>query len=429
MAWEGLMVSNRPQRENRFTRHKKKIALAITVGAIVFIEFACYLVVLGFGHSEIRESYPYNRILSGYTVYRHTPNFDFGPSIGSGPDDPPVVLDRHGFICDSDVGLSKPENVVRIFLMGGSTAIGAGQTDGYQSAHKYPWGNYSYRASIAGQLKAWLVERFPETKFQVITAASYGRRLHQSHIDYSALISRFSPDVVISCDGNNDLATLESGTPYSDTEAAITDYVDLWNNHYRKSLLARSNTYYVLERISRRLGVEKLHTSTHVSEPSPIAESKSEYMKYRDEFVDNSARFLQTVKHFKATVESDDATFVFCLQPLLHRVGTNKQLSVIETRLERVMYAHTTAPDKAARRRLINRYLFDDYLSAQLQQMLDDDGGFVDVNAHLLDVEQNLEFYTDYCHLTEDGNRITAEILGSHLASQLGPNWSTRREK
>lgn len=413
-----------PRKANRFERHKKKFAIATIVILLLLIELGSYLLVLALGHQNQRQAYPYNRIISGYTVYRHTPGFDFGAStLRCSPDDHTVSFDANGFICDREVTISKPKGVLRIFLMGGSAVIGAGQTEGYEAAHKYPWGNYSYRCSIAGQLQKYLSEQFPKTQFQVITSASYGRRLHQSHLEYSTLISKFSPDIVITCDGMNDLASIESGTPYEDTEADLSKYIDLWNNHNRKSLIARTNTFYVLGKLSQRLKLDRILANHSVLKPTSSADSEAEYQSNRDDFIKNASRFQQIVKHFRATVESDGATFVFCLQPFLHRTKTNKRLSKIETELDRLMLVPSQDAQTAARMRQINRYFFDDYLSSQLKNMLEQDKFFVDANSQIQELDESVEFFTDYCHLTEAGNRITAEILGKHLATQFGSKW------
>ncbi|MEY4566824.1 MAG: hypothetical protein RLY14_1794 [Planctomycetota bacterium] len=418
-----------PKKVNRFERHKKKLALATTVIMLLLVELTSYVLVLSFGHRNQRQAYPYNRIISGYTVYRHTPGFDFGAStLRCSPDDRTVAFDNNGFICDSEVTVAKPKGVVRIFLMGGSAVIGAGQTDGYEAVHKYPWGNYSYRCSIAGHLQNFLSERFPQTQFQVITSASYGRRLHQSHLEYSTLISRFSPDIVISCDGMNDLASIESGTPYEDVEADLSKYIDLWNHHHRKSFISRTNTYYVLEKLSQRLKLDRLFANHTVLKPTASADSEAEYQNNRDDFIENAARFQQIVKHFRATVESDGATFVFCLQPLLHRTKINKRLSKIEIELDRLMLVPSRDAQSAGRMRQINRYFFDDYLSTRLSDMLAQGKFFVDANSQIQDVDDSVEFFTDYCHLTEEGNRMTAEILGQHLVSQIGFGWSKGKD-
>jgi hypothetical protein len=424
-----MNLSSTSKKVNRFERHKKKFAIATTVIMLLLVELASYILVLLIGHQNQRQAYPYNRVISGYTVYRHTPGFDFGAStIRCSPDELTVAFDNNGFICDREVTVAKPKGVVRIFLMGGSAVIGAGQTEGYEAVHKYPWGNYSYRCSIAGHLQKFLSDQFPQTQFQVITSASYGRRLHQSHLEYSALISRFSPDIVISCDGMNDLASIESGTPYEDVEADLSKYIDLWNNHHRKSFIAKTNTYYVLEKLSQRLKLDRLLANHSVLRPTASADSEAEYQTNRSDFIENALRFQQVVKHFRATVESDGATFLFCLQPLLHRTKTNKHLSKIESQLDRLMLVPSQDAQSAARMRQINRYFFDDYLNSQLKEMLAQGKFFVDANSQIQELDQSVEFFTDYCHLTEEGNRITAEILGKHLVSKIGFDWSKSKD-
>lgn len=45
----------------------------------------------------------------------------------------------------------------------------------------------------------------------------------------------------------------------------------------------------------------------------------------------------------------------------------------------------------------------------------------VDCNQELRSVGRDVEFYTDYCHLTFEGNRMTAEILGRACLPLLNP--------
>jgi len=224
------------------------------------------------------------------------------------------------------------------------------------------------------------------------------------------------------------LASIESGTPYEDVEADLGKYIDLWNNHHRKSFIARTNTYYVLEKLSQRLKLDRLLAKHSVLRPTAQADSETEYQKNRNDFIENAARFQQIVKHFRATVESDGATFIFCLQPLLHRTKTNKHLSNIETELDRLMLVPGQDPQSAARMRQINRYFFDDYLSNHLRDVLVQGKFFIDANSQIQDLDESVEFFTDYCHLTEEGNRITAEILGKHLVSKIGFEWSKAKD-
>ncbi|QEG42023.1 SGNH/GDSL hydrolase family protein [Roseimaritima ulvae] len=404
---------------NRFERHRKKTLLAIVVVALLVVELLCYLVVVAYGHREKRRNYPYDRVISGYTVYRQTPGYDFGDStIRATPDLPAVKLDSNGFICDTPVNIEKPPGVVRVFLVGGSTAIGAGQTEAYSAAHPYPWGIYSYPESVGGQLKAWLGNEFPEAQFQVITSAAFGRRLHQSFLDYAANVSRFSPDFVISLEGMNDLSVFDSGTPYGDEEAELPKYIGLWNDHYEKTLIAKTNTYYVLKKVADRLRIGNMASSQYTQNVADKVDySKQAYQRNRERYVENADRYLQVAEHFRAAVESDDAELLIALQPLLHRIGRNKPLSEIEKRLNQVVMSSSPDTQVLSHARQINCYFFDDYLCDRMRERWGDQ--FLDVNAGLVDVGAEVEFFTDYCHLTREGNRITASLLGQWVAARL----------
>ena len=116
-----------PLRRNRFARYPKTTLCVTVVVILALIELASYLVILAKGHRDLRFQYRYNRILSGYTVFQNVPNHSFRTSaIKSIAADPDPVLDEHGFLSDGPVSREKPKGTFRIFLVGGSTAFGAG---------------------------------------------------------------------------------------------------------------------------------------------------------------------------------------------------------------------------------------------------------------------------------------------------------------
>ncbi|HUE17060.1 MAG TPA: SGNH/GDSL hydrolase family protein, partial [Planctomycetaceae bacterium] len=205
-----------PLRQNRFARYPKT-TLCVTVTVIlVLIELASYLVIVAKGHRDLRFQYRYNRILSGYTVFQNVPNHSFRTSaIKSDPAEPDPVLDEHGFLADGPVSREKPKGTFRIFLVGGSTAFGAGQNVRYHAVHPYPDGLYSYPSSIAGRLKAVLERRNPPTRYEVINAAGFERRIHQSFLQYLESLTQYRPDLIIDFEGMNDVYSVASGTPFA----------------------------------------------------------------------------------------------------------------------------------------------------------------------------------------------------------------------
>jgi len=394
---------------NRFARHRKKTLLAVVVLLLLAIELGAYLVVVATGHTALRDRYPYNRIVSGYTVFRNTPNFDTRSStIKTNPAQPDVRFDQHGFIATDTVELQKPDAALRVFVVGGSTAIGAGQNQRYHAAHSYPDGIYSYPDSIAGRLRGFLEQELPDRKIEVVTAATYRRRFHQSVMFYLESLSRFSPDYVVNIDGQNDVPSFASGTPFADVERQMLPaQIDLLNE---PSWLNRCNTYYVLSKAWDKFQVQRSSAAATPQSGSPP--SVSSYQGRRDRYVRHAQRFLQIVDHYLAVLKSDQTQCVFVLQPLLYRQSIGSKLTPRERRL-----AAVSLPDEEW---VIARYFFDDYLSDALQQRLDRHGGlYIDMGRVISEQKSSDEIFTDYCHLTVAGNRVVGETIGRAILDDV----------
>jgi lysophospholipase L1-like esterase len=429
-----------PARRNRFARYPKTTLCVTVLVCLGLIELACYLIIVFKGHRDLRFQYPYNRILSGYTVFQNVPGHSFRTSaIKADPTEPDPVLDEHGFLHDAPIAREKPAGTFRIFLLGGSTAFGAGQNIRYHSVHPYPDGLYAYPSSIAGQLQRYLQSHDPARHYEVINAAGFERRIHQSLIQYLETLSQFQPDLIINLDGMNDVYSVVTGTPFEDLEQQIPFYVELYQG--QKSLLRYSSTYYVLSTayskwVNRQSSAEPAPTS---AVPTPAAsagstvgttgrptKSSSEstgrdfYEKSKPRYTKNAERLLQIVRQYFAVLKADRTPSLFVLQPLLNRRKTNKQLSDIERKLVEVMVPSagdtSAALDQSA---LVIEYFFDDFLSAAFHKAAEEYGvEYLDLNAEIASLGPDVEFYVDYCHLTPEGNRRVAEILGKAILAK-----------
>ncbi len=395
-----------PPPRNRFARHPLLTSLGMLVFLIVVAECLSYLVIGVVGHRERRRSYPYNRVVSGYTVFRNTPGFDNGTStIRLADADPDAKLDQFGFLAGTTIRESKANDTIRIFLQGGSAAFGAGQNVNYHGVHNYPDGVYSFPASIAGQLQSILSERFPDRDVEVVNSASYARVYHQSLVQYLERLSRFEPDYVISFDGWNDISTFVHGRPYEHAERLLPEFMEL--DRKADSLLNYSNTFYVFATAYDKLRVRR----NRYLQPKRDAErdlSRDAYRERRHQYVEHAKRFEQIVRQYLAVLEADGTHYVFVLQPMLPR-GTNKSLSRIEQELlSSTLEGSWTDVDSL----LVARYFFDDFLAPRLESLFAPSTAvFVDGNRAITDVESSTEFFTDYCHLTAEGNRIIAQRI------------------
>lgn len=420
-------------RRNRFVRYPKT-TLAVTVLVVLaLIEGASYLVILVKGHRDLRFQYRYNRILSGYTVFQNVPNHSFRTSaIKSDPSEPDPVLDAHGFLSDGPVSREKPNGTFRIFLVGGSTAFGAGQNLRYHGVHSYPDGLYAYPSSIAGRLKAVLRRQNPQTRYEVINAAGFERRIHQSFLQYLESLSQYEPDLIINLEGMNDVYSIASGTPFADVAQHLPFYADLYEKP--NSILNYSATYYVLS-----TAYEKWNNSRRSAEPAPTETApaaagdqhagkeksrggigRDAYEKNRARYEHNAERLLQILRQYFAVLKTDKQRTLFVLQPLLGRTKVNKKLSQTERNFAAVMVpaaADSRTPiDENA---LLLAYFYDDYLSDAFRKTAEQFGvPYVDMNAEISGLGPDFEFYTDYCHLTPQGNERVAEILARKILAK-----------
>ncbi len=110
-------------------------------------------------------------------------------------------------------------------------------------------------------------------------------------------------------------------------------------------------------------------------------------------------------------LQADGTKLVFVLQPMLPRSETNKRLSAIEKK----MLEHARGQTGNDSLELLQFFL-DDYFSDRCRKIIDDSGEiYMDANRELVGLKSDVEFYTDYCHLTSAGNKILAEMIGEQI--------------
>ncbi len=420
-------MTTSPRSRNRFERHSWLLRLVLLVLALGLVEaLSAVLVHLPGFYKQ------HNREPSGYYVFRNNPDKE-NRTWQRLPGDSRVVTDPNGFVSRAPVARQKAPETTRIFLMGGSTAFGAVQNSLHRQVHAYPRGMYTFRDSIAGQLQAFLEARQPGRHFEVVTAAAVSRSLHQSLAYYLETVSRFSPDWVVNLEGFNDLPHLYTGTPYADREHELRYYFDIQNgSRCLERLVPRA--FCLVEGIYNRLFTEWTRGRRR---PVPDfarsfdldAHTREDYLRSREELVTGAQRFLQIARHHAAALEADGVHFLFVLQPLLHRQGANKELSKNEERLAREvsppLYTGLTHTPATARLEYLQsilalKYLFDDYLSDALREQLHAGGHvYLDMNRALGTVPASVELYSDYCHLTLEGNRRVAERIGEAILTAL----------
>lgn len=420
---------------SRFERHRGPATFLLSVASLVLflglLEAGAWLYCRV---NDVSASYDRSVITSGYSVFRSTPHAAFS-TIRARPADPQAVFDEFGFLSDGPVSEAREPDSIRIFLLGGSGALGYGQNSGYAGSpeYRYPQGIYTWRLSIAGQLARLLRQAFPAKNVEVITAATINRTFHQSVLTYLEQISRFSPDLVINFEGYNDIYTLPEGIHYRRIEEIYGDYmlrqraVQAIKGRTWLSLALYDLFPGVLDRVFGWLtdGEFANRVVTYVPFTRPYdSYTRSEYLPLRAGYADRAERFLQILDQYVAGLEADGVGLLFCFQPMLHR-STNKPLSKKEHYYRSLLNpaGYDTAeaePGIVDARTLWLKYFIDEYLSDAVGARMAAGGNrFLDFNREAQELPEGFELYVDYTHTTARGNRFIAERMSEAVLPLL----------
>lgn len=410
------------------------LILAGIILSLIIIEIVSGIILKYNSNIQFQSPY-FNREINAYYVFKNTPGYKI-TTVKNSSKEKDIVIDKYGFVSNRTITPYKNDSTIRIFITGGSAAFGNGQSQPYDRIKKYKGGVYSYESSIAGNLSKILCDSFPNFSFEVINASASGRMLHQSLGLYLSVIKDLSPDIVISIDGMNDLTTINGISPYSPEPVDVFEkYLDLYQIEKRlnnKSKYAIVNLIRIV-RFKAFVNANLTHNEDILNE---LLEYKidnytvDEYLYHKHKMVINSNTFLNLIKYYNSLCRIDSVDFIFCIQPLLNR-KLNKDLSVIEKKMQlsvnpinisisinELSDSSINAFEEVGNYTLM--YFFDDYLSSAIDSLsILYDFKYIDFNKEIFGEYSDLEFYTDYCHLTFSANKIVAEILAYRIAETL----------
>jgi lysophospholipase L1-like esterase len=417
----------------------------ILVVLLIILESICFLLIRSFFPDY--QIYPYNRIVSGSTIYYNSPGYVYkGSTIKNNESENDLIIDSNGFACNHPIAIEKPEGTIRIFLMGGSAMFGSGQSKPYDQIKKYPSGNYSWEAGIAGCLQHTIDSLCPGKKFEVINASCSGFTTKQSMSLYLEKVCRFSPDYIIEMDGMNDLGNMISGAQTDLNAVMFNSYLELAS---RNKNLIGINMFKLVQLIQNRILEKKSEKLSQEIILSKLNYNSEKYTLAKYQLIakvlrQNSSEYLRIINRYEAVLKTDSVKFIFVLQPLLNRKEVNKQLSESEKN-----YAQKIDPITSSEKdinsiniknlstsglnsydilHLMLYYHFDNGFADSLKNNFDNNGNvFIDGNRTIQPLDKNFEFFTDYCHLTPEGNKFMAKIIAGEIAGTLMKSKETKK--
>jgi lysophospholipase L1-like esterase len=383
-----------------------------------FILYNCLLVAAVFGAAEfVARSYQYRKLgpksqqpetlRDRYAGFRNNPAFS-------------SVYSRHnaqGFRRDRDVSLAKPANTVRIFLLGGSVTYG-GDTLYSEIETRPPLTNDE---TIDHFLEEKLSGAFPSRNWEVVNGGVKGYLLHQDLARLLSIVLRYKPDYVISIDGMNDLSALLRGPRDYDPwllEEQETEFDQLANPRplasvrlfaatwlRNNSVLFRTMQDWMAERL-RRQRRQRRAATMEVREPVRFEDlSFPDRQQYRTSAA-QLGTYLHTVREMHQVMAVDGIEDMFVLQPEID--VSRKRRTTRERRLDE-----------------FHQKVDGGLIVYGFQSLYPELTGLLTTDAerygyHFLNLTGAFDAFegqafTDYCHLTPEGNRLMADRIYAAL--------------
>ena len=340
-----------------------------------------------------------------------------------------IVHNSQGFRHTEEVSRAKPPGTIRIFFLGGSAAYGCEglltMVDGsFVRLHNYQL--------IDHYLQERLSKKHTQFRWEVINSATNMYRIHQDAALIQSRLVPFSPDLIVTMDGYNDVSGLlgSNQVPYDPYETTqFGDEFQLLANpstgravffQLHSWLRNQSTAYFAMQRRFQRIGGTdfqipkgpKREYSFPVSE-SVLTDEEKQWARDR---VPQHTFFSKSCRKIAAVSREEGIPVVFALQPELNM--TAKKMIGSEQRLKDYYIAYSGP---------YVMYMYGEVYPRIHADMAKNaaDGKLNYVSLTGAFDQSNEQTFTDYCHLTPRGNELVAERLVGEvervLAHKLDP--------
>lgn len=396
----------RPASEESKAREAEANAKPRTLAAQLWDICVGLLVTLAlFGVAEAATRIHHNYAWGGLPSYnpRHLVDFSRFYRINPTYRTTYVRVNAQGFRNDEEITREKPDGVLRVVTMGGSTVWG--------EAAGPPFGPLfiTNEQTIAANLEEILNKRSAARggpRVQVINAGVVGYRLYQNETYFAQRIAGFEPDLVIAMDGHNDLDALQLQTgPYyhrnqfgfdrAANDPTLIDALSPLGRYVADRSLFVRKAYY---RFRDWGNARALRDDGYIDRFKRVPDSDE-----LDVFLD---QYEATVRRFDAATRIAGSRVMFALQT--EAAGEQHKVFSPEEETIREYYSYYEYLHTEIRDLLIERML----------RLRDEQGiWFVDVTDTFAgDAEW---VYLDYTHLTGHGARVMAERLADEVEEVL----------
>jgi hypothetical protein len=378
---------------------RKIVAFSIILAVLV-------LTVLEFGAARVLAW------TSGYDG-EHLLQYEFDPYKNILPtrgyvDTRGIRHNQQGFRRDEDVARVKPAGTYRIFLMGGSTAYGTG---GLWPHLQKEYAVLDNSQTIDAHLERVLAEMITDRRVEIINAAIPSIWTHHHLIYLNQTILGYDPDMVLFLDGFNDHFIVDEGhdqfASYAYKEhshtimgpprlRALTASIGWWA--FRRSALV----HLVL-----RSGKQVKAMLRPRPERRPM-DVESTLAALETTFAANA---LKMIERSAVITRHEGVRAVFMLQPMLI-LDRGRKTPEIERELFEFNVASTFPNYEQFMLKAVPRVARMERVAVEAAG-----GTFLDLTNVFNDSDSQI--FTDYCHLTPEGNRILADVIAREIAPMI----------
>ncbi|MBI5250411.1 MAG: discoidin domain-containing protein [Desulfomonile tiedjei] len=321
-----------------------------------------------------------------------------------------------GFREPRDIPMVKHQDEFRVFLTGGSTAFGMGAIG--EAAPAMDYYGIEYRETISHMMEMILNSSapIPGKTIRVYNTAVWGYAYQHLLMRYMTKLRDYSPDLVISLDGANEIPIVSKLTEdwnyfkegqfhnilheiYAYNGAGLSSYLTLWlkNNSFLM-------TYFWSGKDLFQELNKDLYQHKGVSEQyKPDASSANLSVDEKSRLVDrNMSAVVRVVENYSAALKNDGVPHIIALQPWFYLCKKPKHdKEKILDSLGGYRQYYGVPSDKMYQ-------LFLD----KVRQSAEKTGYFlVDFSDYFDDVSEWV--FTDWCHLTAGGNYLMAKELAN----------------
>jgi hypothetical protein len=404
-------------------------ALVKTVAYAVFLVVTIALLLLGveklsqyaLTRSYMGQVYPEDprMALRDYTRPVTHYDYDFVPGVcveyNTNKGNRYEYANNAGFREPRPIPMDKPADEFRIFVTGGSTAFGMGA--GGEATALMDYYSLTYRETISHMMEQILntTELIPGKKIRVYNTAVWGYGYQHLLMRYMTKLRRYNPDMVISLDGANEIPLLSKlhedwdyfqegqysyllRQMFGYNQPGLAAYLTLWlkNNTYFMSYIWMGKDLFV--ELNRNT-IEEFPEDRVAAATQDVPQSVEDKSARMDR---NVATVIRMIENYHSVLDNDRVAHIFALQPWFYSSKKplhGKEKIVAGLKGHREYYGipsdqvYKLFVEKARESAATKGYFLADFVEY-----------FDDVNEWV---------FTDWCHLTAEGNYLIAKELSN----------------